>query len=130
MTDQPRPSVEFDLEEAIKKIKQLEASTAHLRRRYDELHTSYRQQEQELDRTKVLMGQDIQRIGELEEMVRRLGGQNEARAAGIPLGHRRMTDEDNRHQQDQEAFQDMLAHKLLPKWMEATRERVQQMGRR
>jgi hypothetical protein len=24
----------------------------------------------------------------------------------------------------------MLAHKLLPKWMEATRERVQQMGRR
>jgi len=130
MTDQPRPSVEFDLEEAIKKIKQLEASTAYLRRRYDELHTSYRQQEQELDRTKVLMGQDIQRIGELEEMVRSLGGQNEARAAGIPLGHRRMTDEDIRHQQDQEAFQDMLAHKLLPKWMEATRERVQQIGRR
>ena len=85
MADQPRPSVKFDLEEAIKKIKQLEASTAYLRRRYDELHTSYRQQEQELDRTKVLMGQDIQRIGELEEMVRRLGGQNEARAAGIPL---------------------------------------------
>ncbi|PMD60685.1 uncharacterized protein K444DRAFT_629174 [Hyaloscypha bicolor E] len=93
MANQPRPSVEFDLEEAIKRIKQLEASTAYLRRRYDELHTSYRQQEQEHDRTKALMGRDIQRIGELEEMVRRLGGQNEARAAGIPLGHRRTTDE-------------------------------------
>jgi hypothetical protein len=46
------------------------------------------------------------------------------------LGHRRMTDEDIRHQQDQETFQDMLAHKLLLKWMEATRERIQQMGRR
>ncbi|KAE9382143.1 hypothetical protein N431DRAFT_458681 [Stipitochalara longipes BDJ] len=124
MADQPRPSIEiYDLDEAFKKINQLEATNDYLRRRYDELHTAYRQQEQDHDNCKMLNIQKQGRIEELEEEVHRLRGR-EVVSEWMPS--KTMTAEDRKRLEDRKREEDEIGWKLWPKWMETREMRLRE----
>ena len=110
MADQPLPSIEiYDLDEAFKKIQQLKAKNEYICRRYMELHTEYRQQEQQHDECKFLDAQKQRRIEELEEEVRRLKCGRVGREK-IPTC--------TRVKSEGQTNMDDCGWKALPKWME------------
>jgi len=111
MADQPLPSIEIhDLDEAFQIIQQLKAKNDYLSRRYAELHTEYRQQEQGHDYCKASDAQKQRQIQELEDEVRRLrSGQTEKTRMLACI--RIKLEEKSKGEND-------IGWKVLPKWQE------------
>jgi hypothetical protein len=117
MAQQPIPSIEiYDLDDAFKKIQQLEATNDYLRRRYVELHTEYRQQEQAHDHAKTSNVAKQRRIEELEEEVQRLKFGKAARE--VRPGEKTAADD--------KIAEDEIKWKMCPKSTEARERRLRE----